>query len=261
MSEVVAFVKRDWRIARTYRAAFVGQLAGVLVFLATFGLLSPVVRDDFAGRFGMSYFGFAAVGIAVSGILVGTMSAFSGALREAQLDGTLEAILLAPISHVRLVALLGVWPLLFGFVAGGATLLVAGLAGATFSVQWEALVVVALLSVVAFAGLGLIAAAAVLVVKRGDPVAALVGMVGTLAGGAYVPTSTFPGWLRGVAAVNPMTAALDAWRGALLGGSSAGLAGPVLGLAALAAVAVPFGWWLCGRAVDVARRDGTLAAY
>jgi ABC-2 type transport system permease protein len=260
MAEVMAFVRRDWRIARTYRAAFVGQLSGVLVFLATFGLLSPVVRDDFAGRYGVSYFGFAAVGIAVSGILVGTMSAFSGALREAQLDGTLEAILLAPIPHVRLVALIGVWPLLFGFVAGGVTLAIAGLAGATFSVHVVALVVVALLSVVAFAGLGLIAAAAVLVVKRGDPVAALIGMAGTLAGGAYMPTSTFPGWLRAVAAVNPMTAALDAWRGALLGGG-AGLAGPLLGLAALAAVAVPFGWWLCGRAIDVARHDGTLAAY
>ena len=68
----------------------------------------------------------------------------------------------------------------------------------------------------------------------------LLGMAGTLAAGAYVPTSTFPGWLQVIASLNPMTYALRAWRGALLQGSSpSSLSTPLLVLAALVIIGLP----------------------
>jgi glucose-1-phosphate thymidylyltransferase len=108
----------------------------------------------------------------------------------------------------------------------------------------------------------LLAGAVMLIVKRGNPVATIVGMVGAVAGGAYAPVDTFPRWLARVADVNPVTYALDAWRGALLDGRSpADLAHPLVVLVAVTAVIGPVAWWSLGRALDVARADGTLGSY
>lgn len=120
----------------------------------------------------------------------------------------------------------------------------------------------ALSSVAAFAALGVLSAAVVLLVKRGNPLATLIGMVGAVTGGAYAPVDTFPGWLQTVATVNPVTYALDAWRGALLLGAGPGdVLGDVVVLAAVAAVLSPLAWWALARSIDVARRDGTLGTY
>ncbi|MGQ0521441.1 MAG: ABC transporter permease [Actinomycetota bacterium] len=262
LSRARAFVVRDYRVERTYRAAVAGQLCGGLLFLASYALVAPVVGEGFEERFGTSYAAFVAVGIAVSGVLVTALQAFSGSVREAQLDGTLEALLLAPVRHEEVVALMGAWPLGMGLVSAALTLGAAALAGVGFDVAPASVALALACSVAAFVALGLLSAAAVLVVKRGNPVATLIGMTGALVGGAYVPTSTFPGWLEAVAAVNPMTYALDAWRGALLAGDGPGaIAGDLAVLAATAAVALPLAWWAVGRAVDVARADGTVATY
>jgi ABC-2 type transport system permease protein len=257
-----AFVRRDLRLARSYRAAFVGQFLGIALFLATFGLMGSVVRGDFADRFGADYFAFAAVGIAVSGALVAALTAFGGALREAQLDGTLEAVLTTPAPQEETVALLGAYPLLSGFLGGIVTLAGAALFGASYHIDPIALVLAAVLSIGAFAALGLLTAAGVLIAKRGSPVAGLLGMAGTVAAGAYVPTSTFPRWLQAIASVNPMTYALRAWRGALLEAQSPASIGPSLAvLAVLAIVGLPLALTVLRRAIDLARAEGTLATY
>src|SRR5258707_1066764 len=93
-------------------------------------------------------------------------------------------------------------------------------------------------------------------------VASFAGMVGAVAGGAYAPVATFPRWLARVADLNPVTYALDAWRGALLDGKSPGDIGhPLVVLVAVAVVVAPVAWWALGRAIDVARADGTLSTY
>lgn len=262
MRLVLAFLRRDLRIERSYRAALVGQLLGGLLFLATFAVLSPVVRSDFEAEFGSSYFAFVAVGLAVTGALLSALQAFSASLREAQVEGSLEAMMLSPAPSQDVVSAMGAWPLVVGMGFSAVTVVTAAAFGASFRVHWPALALTAVLSLAAFAGLGLLGAAAVMVAKRGNPVATLVGMVGSLTAGAYAPVATFPGWLQAVASANPMTYALRAWRGALLQGRAPGqLAGSLLVLAGLAAAAVPLGRWALRRALAVARRDGTLAAY
>lgn len=257
-----AFLVRDLRIARSYRAAFVGQVLGTLLFLASFAVVAPVVRDDFAARFGSGYAAYAAVGIAITGVLLSALQAFSESVREAQLEGTLEAILMAPARREGLVAAMGAYPVVAGLFGAALTLAVAAVAAGDFDPQPVSIVLAAVASLAAFASLGLLAGAAVLVVKRGNPVATLVGMVGAVTGGAYAPVSTFPRWLARVADLNPVTYALDAWRGALLDARSPGdLGHPLVVLVAVAVLVAPVAWWALGRAIDIARADGTLGSY
>ena len=257
-----AFLRRDLQVARSYRAALAGQVVGTLLFLASFAVVAPVIETDFAERFGTGYIAFAAVGIAVTGALLAALQAFSESVREAQLEGTLEAFLMAPASRPSVVAAMGAYPVVAGFAGALLTLLVAAVATGDFEVQPVSLVLAAVVSLAAFSALGLLAGAAVLLVKRGNPVATLLGMLGSLTGGAYAPVETFPSWLQRVADANPITYALRAWRGALVEGASPGdVGGSLLVLVVLAAVLAPVAWSALGRAVDVARRDGTLATY
>ena len=257
-----AFLKRDVLVARSYRAALIGQAVGTLLFLGSFAVVAPVVRDDFGERFGAGYIPYAAVGIAVTGALLSALQAFADSVREAQLEGTLEAMLMAPARRESIVVAMGAYPVVAGLLGALLTLVITAIAAGDFHVQPVSLVLAALLSVGAFAGLGILAAAAVLLVKRGNPVATLVGMVGALAGGAYAPVDTFPRWLQYVANVNPVTYALDAWRAALLAGDGPGEIGRSLAvLAAVTVVVTPVAWWALGRAIDVARADGSLASY
>jgi ABC-2 type transport system permease protein len=259
---VGAFVRRDVRIMRSYRAALVGQILGTLLFLASFAVVAPIVSDDFGDTYGAGYVAFAAVGIAVTGALLSALQAFSDSVREGQLEGTLEAILMAPVRREAVVAAMGAYPVLAGTVGALLTIAVAGVFAGGFDVHPVSVLLALVVSLAAFAALGLLAAAAVLVAKRGNPVATLVGMVGAVTAGAYAPVDTFPGWLQGVAAVNPMTYALDAWRSAtLLGEGPADVAADLTVLGAVAVVVGPLSWWVLGRAIDVARRDGTLVTY
>lgn len=257
-----AFLRRDLQVARSYRAALLGQVAGTLLFLASFAVVAPVIDDDFASTYGAGYVAFAAVGIAVTGALLSSLQAFSEGVREAQLEGTLEAFLMAPARRQSVITAMGAYPVAAGVAAALLTLVVAKVSTGDFDVQPLSLLLAAVASVAAFAALGLLAGAAVLVVKRGNPVATLLGMVGSVTGGAYAPVDTFPSWLRQVADLNPITYALEAWRGALLGGEAPGGIGhPLAVLVVVALVAGPLAWWALGRAVDVARTDGTLASY
>jgi len=259
---VGAFVRRDLRVMRSYRAAMFGQVLGTLLFLASFAVVAPIVSDDFGDRYGAGYVAFAAVGIAVTGALLSALQAFSESVREAQLEGTLEAILMAPVRREAVVAAMGAYPVLAGTVAAALTVGVAAAFAGGFDVHPVSVLLALVVSLAAFAALGLLAAAAVLVAKRGNPVATLIGMVGAVTAGAYAPVDTFPGWLQAVADVNPLTYALDAWRTATLRGEGPGaVAGDLAVLGAVAVVVGPFSWWVLRRAIDVARRDGTLVSY
>jgi len=259
---VGAFVRRDLRVMRSYRAAMFGQVLGTLLFLASFAVVAPIVSDDFGDRYGAGYVAFAAVGIAVTGALLSALQAFSESVREAQLEGTLEAILMAPVRREAVVAAMGAYPVLAGTVAAALTVSVAAAFAGGFDVHPVSVLLALVVSLAAFAALGLLAAAAVLVAKRGNPVATLIGMVGAVTAGAYAPVDTFPGWLQAVADVNPLTYALDAWRTATLRGEGPGaVAGDLAVLGAVAVVVGPFSWWVLRRAIDVARRDGTLVSY
>src|SRR4051812_27653859 len=152
---------------RSYRAAFLGQVLGTLLFLASFAVVAPLVRDDFASTYGSGYASFAAVGVAITGVLLSALQAFSESIREAQLEGTLEAILMAPVRREALVAAMGAYPVVAGLAGATLTLTVAAVAIGDFDPNAASAVLAAVTSLGAFAALGLLAGAIVLVVKRG----------------------------------------------------------------------------------------------
>jgi ABC-2 type transport system permease protein len=265
--KAIAFIKRDYIIESSYKLAFVFELLTTFFPLVSFYFIGRLVgsqADSRLARYGGQYFPFALVGVAFSQYLLLALGTFSRTVRRTQMAGCLEATLSTQTSpqavvilsslycfgtkllHILLVFVLG-W-LVFRVDYGKANFLSAS--------------VVLLLTAAAFSGLGILSAALIVVLKKGDPIEWMFGAASSLLGGAVFPVEVMPRWMQCVAVIFPITYSLEAMRMAILRGYSViMLWKPLAILAAMAAVLVPLGVWAFAAAVEKGRRDGSLMHY
>ena len=263
---VVATFTRDMWIATSYRVGFLLTTVSSMANIVGVFYLSQAFGDSLSApieRYGGSYFGFAVVGVAFTSFMAAGLTGIAARIREAQMMGTLELLLLSPnrlgvllLSSAlwnHALALIALILYLIVGVALGMDLADANLLSTTLSL---------LLAIVAFNALGLIAASVVIVIKQGNPVGLLIGMASVLLAGVFYPASVLPAWLQAVGQVLPLTHALELMRRSVLRGEGLEtLWGPFMALAGLTAVLLPAGLWACHRAVRIAQTDGSLAQY
>ena len=261
-----AFLKRDARIAMSYRVGFALSLFGVLVntlgifFLSqTFGGLTAPLLESYGG----SYFGFAIVGVALTNFMAVGLSGMAGRIREGQMTGTLEIMLLSPNRLPTL--LLG--STLWSHILAGIMLIPYAIAAIALglNVAHVNLLVVAAslaLALVSFNALGLLAASFVILIKQGDPVTWVVNTASVLLAGVFYPTSVLPDWLQGLGQLLPLTHALELVRRAVFHGEGFATLWPsFLALAVLTVVLLGLGLLATQVAIRVAQRDGSLSYY
>ncbi len=262
---LAAFVRRDWRIARSYRLQFLLEIFAVPIALAMLYFLGRLVdRGSLPsdGNFSQGYFAFAAVGLAVLGMAQSALSAFSARLRTEQTTGTFETLLSSPVSPSVVVLGSAAFDLLRATAVAGVTVLVAVLFGLRLHLGagTAVSVLIGLPALVAtFAAVGVVVASCAVVFKQ---VTALLGMVTTviaLLAGVYFPVDVLPGPLRALSNLLPFTWAIDVLRAGLLQGELAGRRLALL--VGFAVVALPLALWLFGHAVDFARRQGSLTQF
>lgn len=261
----VAFARRDLLTEASYRANFLFGLSGGLFSILIFFFLSQVVETAAPGlaRYRGGYFPFVLIGLAVNAFLGEALGGFSRRVRQAQLLGTLEAVLATPISPGAAVAGEALFPL-FGASLRAGLYLAFGVAlfGARISTSHLPAALLAFaLGVATFAALGILSASATMVLKRGDPVAWALGALSVLLSGVYYPVEILPAPLRALSAALPMTHTLRALREALLGSGGPALSRALWTLAAFAAVLVPLALGTFAWAVRRARRDGSLTHF
>jgi ABC-2 type transport system permease protein len=258
LAKARASVVRDLLIDISYRLTFAMELAdGALmllsyVFLArVFGALRPDGYDPLA---------FLLLGIVVSSALSTVTTCFALGLRGAEVTGTIKAVMATPTSPVTYLLLSALYPL--GRAVGDVLIMLAfgsllglrlardGLAGASL---------VLALGLVAMAVLGVLAAAFTVVFKRGNPAAWAIASVTWLLSGVLYPVSVLPAGLARLAWWLPTTHTLSAMRALLIDGARLGsVASHVWYLAGFAMMGLPLSLWVFARAIDYAKRQGTL---
>jgi ABC-2 type transport system permease protein len=264
-----AFFRRDLLVTWSYKLQFftdwINLIGQVVVFYFVSGFVNQQTMPSYGGT-QASYLQFVTIGIAVTSFLQVSLARVTTAIRNEQLQGTLETLLLTPTAPatfqlgsamyeiayvpVRVVLFLG-----FAAVVFGVHYTVSGLPQA----------VAVLVVFVPFVwGLGVMSAAATLTYRRGTTFVGAGASVLTITSGAYFPVTAFDkfrvlGWL---AAHNPVTYALLAIRNALLGGVGWG---PTLVAIAfllpVAAATLGAGVWAFRAALRRERRRGTLGLY
>lgn len=214
--------------------------------------------------YGGQYFPFVLIGIAVQNYLATALSSFSGSLREAQLSGTLEAILVTP---VRLPVFL-TGSILYGFFLNSLRVVLYLLVGALVCDAHIALhrlpaaLLVILLSATAFSSLGILSASFILVFKRGDPINWAFNVCSWLLGGVYYPIGVLPEWLQTIAYLIPMTHSLETLRLLLLSDRNAAEAtSNILMLVFWTVTTLPLSYTCFCLAFNRAKVKGTLGHY
>lgn len=262
---VAAFLRRDWKVARSYRLQFVLDLASIPLALGLFFFLSRLVDSNALpadADLRQGYFSYAAVGLVVFRMVQTALSSFSSKLRNEQISGTFEALLTSPVSPTVVVLGIASFDLLRAVAGGFVTLLIALLLGLQLELSAGTLVglVLGLPALLAtFAAVGVFVAAFAAVFKQVNALLGLITAGLALLAGVYFPIEVLPGPLRAVADVLPFTWGVDVMRAALLRGELA--VNRLLLLVSFAAVALPASLWLFRRSVDHARRRGTLAQF
>lgn len=261
-----AFFMRDVRIALSYKTGFllnmlgaVASIVGVFFLSRAFGgVVAPLLEP-----YGGGYFGFVVIGAAFTNFMAIGIGGIAAKIRESQMTGTLEIMLLSPN---RLVVLL-LGSTLWSHVFATATLLLYLVVGALLGMDvGRANVPIALLSfilaVASFNALGLLAASVVIVIKQGDPVNWIVSTASVLLAGVFYPTAVLPDALRALGQLLPLTHALELLRrSVLLGEGLATLWPSFVALIVLTVVLVGLGLFATQQAVRIAQRDGSLSQY
>ncbi len=262
-----AFFKRDALIALSYRTAFVMQIAGSFLWLGMFYFIGRTVGGQdlpTLDRYGGNYFAFLLVGIALTDCVGVSLTTFATQIRESQMTGALEATLMSPVGLRRILIYSSLWSyflsacrfllyLLFGVAVFGVGLEQANLTSA---------LVIFLLTVLSFAGVGMLWASVVMLIKRGEAITAVLSYLVLLVSGVVFPVAVLPAWLQTIAQWVPLTHALEGMRFALLKGADLRALAPVIGtLCAFSVALIAGGMYAFKLAVDVAKRSGSLTEF
>jgi ABC-2 type transport system permease protein len=157
---------------------------------------------------------------------------------------------------------------LYGLISGAVQPIVILTAAAVFMgvdfshVNVAATILILGVSLLTFVAFGVLSAATILWLKKGDPLAWILGGMGTLIGGAYFPVEVLPLWLQKVSFLIPITYSLDALRLTILKGYPLEMiAGQTLTLGVIAAILLPVSLYMFAAMVRKGRIDGTLTEY
>lgn len=265
--KVPAFMRRDLLIMLSYRVAFAGDLFYIAIQAVMFGfvaeLIDPGKLPSYAGV-PASYFDFVMIGVVITTVSGLLLQRVATAIRQEQMIGTLEALLVTPTSPTTVQAGSVAFDLLFIPVRMGVLLTVVAV---TLGLGYEPSgVLPSLVLLIAFVpfvwGVGLVTAAAIVTFRRGEGVLGVTMSVLGLASGAFFPLTLLPGWIQTVAEANPVAIALEGTREALIGGVGWNAIGSELAvLALLSATALLAGVSAFRAALAREHRRGTLGLY
>jgi ABC-2 type transport system permease protein len=76
------------------------QIASIFISTVTFFFISQLIGPGMGNKlapYGGDYFAFVIIGVAFTDYLTISLNAFSGQIRNAQMEGTIEALFLSPI--------------------------------------------------------------------------------------------------------------------------------------------------------------------
>lgn len=260
---IAALLRRDLQIRASYRLILVIDLFIGTIDVLVYYFISRTFEGTASTALGAapSYFAFALVGIVITAVVQAASSGVAMSVREEQLTGTLEHLVAQPLTPTEMSLGMCALPFAFAIVRVALYLIIGGaVLGTDFSdTSWVGFAAVLAATGAAMSAVGIVTAAAVLVLKRGQTISGLIVFGMSFVGGAFFPVSVLPGWLEKLGSILPPRFAFDGLRQALYAGS--GWADDALILFGLSLVVLPASVWLFHRALEHARRGGTIAQY
>src|SRR5947209_17507290 len=230
LGRVRAFVVRDFQLAVSYRLEFFMRILSILFVVITLFFISrtfipqeecPCSQSPFA----QWHDPLAAwvTGLAVLNYFMTGFSSLATAIRQEQAQGTLESVLMTPISVPGLVVASSGWDFALATFQSFLYLFFGWLiSGVHYHGNFLLALMFLLLTTLVLASLGILSASFAMVFKRGDPFGVIIGTGSAVFSGVFFPThllSQFAGRGFGfVPRLIPTTSGLAAIRPLLIQG-------------------------------------------
>jgi ABC-2 type transport system permease protein len=265
LRRVRAFIVRDFQLAISYRMEFFMRVLSILIVVTTLYFISRIFEGFGETRFAQWQNPLAAwlTGLAMLNYFMTGFSSLANAIRQEQMQGTLESVLLTPINVPTVIISSSAWDYVQATFYSSLYLFFGWL---FFNVQYRGSFLLALsfliLTTLVLACLGILSASFAMVFKRGDPFGVLLGAGSALFSGVFFPTQLLDSGFGKISRVLPPTYGIDGIRRVLIQGQGfSQVREPMATLLIFLAVLLPFSLWVFGRAVRRAKREGSLIQY
>lgn len=255
-------LKREWQIRYPNRWAALGEVFSLFLSLSIYYFTAKALGEAIQPKLkGLApdYFTFivmAEIILLLPSVLV---TAYVTSIRQLYSEGTLEPLFLLPMGAQKVI-------LLFGSISvlreAPRMLLTLGVACFAFQMDLSfaklpLLFGLLLISLPAFATLGLLGSALFLKTGRGTGILNTFTAVSTVAAGAYFPTSVFPqSFSSTLLLLSPFSALLDLTRTFSSNGITDHLIQPALTLAGWGILGLPLALWTLKRTLNGTRIQG-----
>jgi ABC-2 type transport system permease protein len=269
LRRIWAFVVRDWRLELSYRMQFFLRMLSILIVVTTLFFISKIFTGVIDARFSQWSDPLAAwlTGLAVLNYFMTGFSSLANAIRQEQVQGTLESVLMTPISVPTVIVASSAWDFVQATFFSFLYLFFGWL---FFDVHYHGNYLLALafllLTTIVLSCLGILSASFTMVFKRSDPFGVFLGAGAALFSGVFFPTQLISDYAGGTVAkisrVLPPTYGLDGIRRVLIEGQGlAQVRQPLISLLIFLAVLLPLSLWVFNLAVRRAKREGSLIQY
>jgi ABC-2 type transport system permease protein len=263
-----AFLVRDWRLELSYRMQLFLRVLSILIVVTTLFFISKIFTGFTDPRFTQWRDPLAAwlTGLAVLNYFMTGFSSLANAIRQEQVQGTLESVLMTPINVPTVIVASSAWDFVQATFFSFLYLLFGWL---FFDVHYRGNFLLALafllLTTVVLSCLGILSASFAMVFKRGDPFGVFLGTGSALFSGVFFPTQLIRDYAGGAVQISrilPPTYGLDGIRRVLIEGQGfSQVREPFVTLLGFLVVLLPLSLWVFGRAVKRAKREGSLIQY
>ncbi|MFN2454538.1 MAG: ABC transporter permease [Pyrinomonadaceae bacterium] len=265
LRRVRAFVVRDFQLAISYRVEFFLRILTILLVVTTFFFISQIFTGNANVQFTQWRNPLAAwiTGLAVLNYFMTGFSSLANAIRAEQTQGTLESVLLTPVSVPTVIVASSAWDFVQATFYSFLYLFFGWL---FFDVHYKGNFLLALLFLIlttlVLASIGILSASFAMVFKRGDPFGVILGTGSALFSGVFFPTQLLGQGFGRVSKLLPPTYGLDGIRRVLLEGQTfSEVRAPLVTLLLYLVALLPFSLWVFGHAVRRAKREGSLIQY
>jgi ABC-2 type transport system permease protein len=267
VQKLPAFFRRDFLVAWSYRLSFVSEWASLALQAFMFYFVGLMVNPSVLPTYGgsqVTYMEFVAVGIALSGFMQLALGRVAAGIRNEQMAGTLESLMMTPTTSATIQVGTVFYDLLYIPVRTALFLVVIALFfGLHFEADGFLPAAVVLVAFIPFVwGIGIATAGTILTFKRGAAITGFGVAALTIFSGAYFPLDLLPSWALDLAALNPVAIVVNGMRQPLLGGTGwEDTAKDVAVLLPISAASLTLGILWFRRALRRERRRGSLGLY
>jgi ABC-2 type transport system permease protein len=263
MVAVWGYVQRNYFLTKRYFMWEIVWLVYITANAMAITFIGAGVEDVSGTKVDTAYLmTFLMVGALIWSYLSVLFDVLSETVSWERWEGTIEYTFMSPASRITHLLGMGVYAVVYGIAQ---IAIMFGVVSLFFDLDlseanyWGALLVLAVCSV-SLVGFGIVAAVLPLLSpEKGQQVSYIVSSLLLLVSGVYYPVDVLPSWMQAIAAVSPVTYALDGSRQALLEGAGAAqLWEDIWPLLVMGAVFVPLGLWIFHAGESYAKRTGKL---